>query len=375
MTITKIEAFHLCIPLEKPYVLSKKYGTVTDAHAVLVKLSNDDGLVGYGEANPMPPFTSESWGSVFATIEHHLAPMLLGADPRQITRCNAGFDQTLSGNLLAKGALDVALYDLKGKVHGVPVHQLLGGSLREEIPLLWPFGSGTPAEDVARIKEKMDEGYRTFMIKMGALPIDTEIARVRAIEEAYGTAIGINVDANQGWTLAESLQFVQGVKDCHLDFIEQPVPRSQRWAYQSIRQRALHPLSADESVQTLEDAAALASEHAVDVFSLKISKNGGISRALAVANLGQAFGIRCLLNSMIELGVSQAALLQLGATLPNLMPGGHCFMSTLRLADDVTNFADFITDAVVRLPEGPGLGIEVDEDKLAKYTEAAITVS
>ncbi len=367
MKIVRIEAVHVTVPLIQPYVLSKKYGTVTHSQAVVVKLSTDEGLCGFGEADPMPPFTSDTWGGVFAAIEHHLGPCLLGQDPRQITRHNRNFDQVLSGNLLAKAALDVALWDLWGKILGVPVHALLGGALRDRIPLLWPLGSGTPQEDVERIKGKMEEGFRTFMIKMGALPIDTEIARAHAIEEAFGGNININMDANQGWDLPQTLRFMDATRGCHLDFVEQPVPRERVAALSTIRAHATHPLSADEGLQTIQDATELCRDELVDVFSLKIAKNGGLQRSRAIGSLAWAFGIKCMMNSMIELGISQAAALHLGASLPNLLDCGQCYMSTLRLQGDVSNFSDLVHDAVATVPDGPGLGIELDEDALGHY--------
>jgi len=375
MKVTGIEAFHVTVPLETPYILSKLYGTVRHAHAVVTKVTTDSGLTGYGEADPLPPFTEESWGSTFAAIEHHLGPALLGRDPRRISYLNARFDQVLSRNLVAKGALEVALWDLLGKSLGAPVHQLLGGAMRTRIPLLWPFGSASPEEDVDRIGAKLEEGFRTFMIKMGAQDIDTEVRRVEAIEKAYGGRIQVNVDANQGWTVTEALRFVDRTRELKLDFVEQPVRASQPWAFDLIRRRSGHPLSADESVQTLQQAAELAASHAVDVFSLKISKNGGIQRTRQIGDLAAAFGLRCLMNSMIELGITQAASLHVGASLPNLFDSGHCYMSTLRLADDVTSFSELIERAVAQVPDGPGLGIDVDEERLAKYTQESIRLS
>jgi len=374
MKVKRIEAHHITVPLIAPYKLSKKYGTVTHAQAVITRVHTDDGLVGIGEANPMPPFTEETWGSVFAAVEHHLGPLLLGTDPRNITACNGLFDGALAGNLLAKGCLDVALWDLLGKSLNTPVHRLLGGALRSEIPLLWPLGSGTPQEDVDRIRAKMDEGYRTFMIKMGALPIDTEIARCEAIVEAFGETIRYNVDANQGWDLAQTLAFMDGTRDLPMDFVEQPLPRTADWGLPEVRARATHPISADEGVQTMADATTLAAAHAVDIFSLKISKNGGITRTWQVAQVAAAFGIRCLMNSMIECGVSQAAALHVGAALPNLWDSGQCYMSTKRLKDDVTDFGSLIHNAVATVPDTPGLGITLDEDRLQKYTNASIVI-
>lgn len=374
MKITAIEAFHVVVPLARPYKLSRRYGTVTHAHAVLLRVETDEGLVGWGEADPMPPFTDETWGSVFAAVKHHFGPALVGTDPTAVNARMADLDAILSGNLLARGALDVALWDLAGKALGVPVHRLLGGALRREVPILWPFGSGTPEQDVERIEAKMEEGYRTFMIKMGALPIDTEIARVYAIEEAFGDEVRFNVDANQGWDLPRALAFVEGIKGCGVDFVEQPVPRDQVWALSTLRARATHPLSADEGVQTLAEASELAARRLVDVFSLKISKNGGISRSLHIGRLAEAFGIRCLVNSMIELGVSQAAGLQVAAVLPNLLDCGQCFMSTLRMSRDLTSFSQQVDRAVVQVTDAPGLGVEVDEPALGRYAQESIRV-
>jgi len=375
MKITKIEAFHVSVPLAKPYVLSKRYGTLYSNHAVIAKIHTDEGICGYGEANPMPPFTGETWGSIFAAVKEYLGPCLLGQSPLDITRANVEFDRALPGNLLAKGALDVALWDVRGKAMGVPVHRLLGGALKTEIPLLWPFGSGTPKEDVERIAAKMEEGYRTFMIKMGALDIDTEIARALAREAAFdGTGINVNMDANQGWDLAEALTFMERTRDCHIDFVEQPLPRELRHLMPVVRERATHPLSADEGVQTVADAVALARQGSVDIFSLKIAKNGGITRAFKIAQLAEAFGIKCMMNSMIELGVSQAAALHLGAALPNLLTCGQCYMSTLRMKNDVTDFSGHIHRAVATVPDTPGLGIAVDDDKVKHYCDASIVV-
>ncbi|MBT3219767.1 MAG: hypothetical protein HN348_11795 [Proteobacteria bacterium] len=365
MKITKIKAVHVKVPLEKPYQIS--YGIVENAHAVVTQVFTDEGLVGIGEADPLPPFTAETWGSVFAAIEHYLGPRLIGSDPRNIAKANAMMDGVLGGNLLAKGAMDMALWDLAGKALGVPISRLLGGQLRDTIPLLWPFGSGKPEEEEPRIRAKMEEGYRTFMIKAGALPIDEDIARVRAIEDAFGGSININVDANQGWNLSETLDFMEGTKGCHLDFVEQPVHGHKLPAQEIIRARATHPLSADEGVQTVHQASALLRMNLVDIFSLKVSKNGGISRTHHIGQMARGFDVQCLVNSMIELGISQAAALQLAASLPNLLPGGHCFMSTLRLVDDVTNFRDWLKDAVATVPDKPGLGIDLDESKLKTY--------
>jgi L-alanine-DL-glutamate epimerase-like enolase superfamily enzyme len=375
MKIERVEAQHVTIPLAQPYVLSRKYGTVTHSHAVVVRLFTDQGIVGLGEADPLPPFTEESWAGVLSTLERVLAPPLIGEDPRDIARNNLLFDGLLHDNLLAKGALDMAMWDLLGKSLGVPVWRLLGGKLREAVPLLWPLGSGSPEQDRERIEAKRAEGYGTFMIKMGALPIETEIARAWSIQERFGDSIRWNVDANQGWDLTMATRFMEGTVGCRMDFVEQPVPRAQVEQLRILRARAHHPLSADEGVQTAQEALLLANNGLVDLFSLKVTKNGGISRSLDIAAIARLNGLGCLCNSMIELGITQAASLQLAATLPNLIPGGHCFMSTLRLNDDITSFRALVSDAQARVPDGPGLGVELDERALRRYGAERVTVT
>jgi muconate cycloisomerase len=133
-------------------------------------------------------------------------------------------------------------------------------------------------------------------------------------------------------------------------------------------------LSADEGVASIREAATLIREQAVDAFSIKISKNGGLSKAKRIAEMANAFGLKILMNSMFEFGITQAALLQLGCVLPNLLDMGHAFMSVLRMADDITDFAGNISDSVVTVPPEPGLGVKLDEDKLKKYTVDRISL-
>jgi muconate cycloisomerase len=206
------------------------------------------------------------------------------------------------------------------------------------------------------------------MIKMGALPVPEEIERMRSAAEGFGDRIKIIVDANQGWQFKEAFEFIEGVRQFVPDMIEQPVNRTDIAAMKKLRERSPCLLSADESLVTVDDATGLIRSEAADAFSIKVSKNGGLSKSLMIARTAEAFGIRCLMNSMLEFGITQAASLQLGCTLNNLLDFGHAYMSVLRMSDDITDFGRNIKDAVVTVPETPGLGVEVDDDKLQAYT-------
>jgi L-alanine-DL-glutamate epimerase-like enolase superfamily enzyme len=368
MKITGLELCHISMPFVRPYKLSKHYGTLVDAHAVILKLHTDEGVVGLGEADPMNPFTEETPGTVMAVMRDVIAPVLLGLDPLRIAHIESLLENTVHGNLTARGAVSMALFDIVGKVHQLPAYTFLGGRLHEQVPLLGPIGSATPEKDAEAIEELIQQGYRTVMIKMGALPIEDEIRRSRAASERFGDRLTLILDANQGWDFKEALKFVEGIRGSEPMMLEQPVVRSDLAGLKQIRNRLGCLLSADESLVTVEDAAALIRARSADVFSIKVSKNGGLTQSMTIARVAQAFKLKVLMNSMLEFGITQAASLQLGCTLGNLLECGHAYMSVLRMSDDITDFGQNISNAVVTVPSRPGLGVAVADDKLKHYT-------
>jgi len=213
------------------------------------------------------------------------------------------------------------------------------------------------------------------MLKMGAAPVRDEIARTVALHAQYGDRLKLIADANQGWTREEAHEFLAGVRDSNLAFLEQPVAKSDLEGMALLAKASALPISADESLTGPAEAARIAKLEAASIFSIKSSKNGGPLRAQRIATLAQAFGIRCYMNSMLEFGITQAASLQHAVTVTNLIDVGHAFMSTLRLSADPTNFSSYVRDGVVRLPSGPGLGIEVDVDHVRRLATAHFKVT
>jgi muconate cycloisomerase len=374
MKITGLELSHISVPFAEPYKLSKTYGTLHNAQAVILKVHTDEGIVGLGEADPMNPFTEETPGSVMMVMRDVIAPHIMGRDPTQMSLIETTLDKAVHGNLLARGAINMALYDILGKARQCPVHTFLGGIYHKNLPLLGAVGSGSAEEDSAKIEALAEQGYRTVMIKMGALPIDEEIQRMISAANRFGEEIAIILDPNQGWQLKQALRFVEGIHSYPPAMIEQPIDRCDIAGLKKIRDRTPFPLSVDESLVSIHDATVLIRERAADVFSIKVSKNGGLSKSLVIAKIAEAFGLKCLMNSMLEFGISQAASLQLGCTLNNLVDMGHAYMSVLRLSDDVTDFERNISDAIVSVPQGNGLGISLDDDKLKMYTKDYLNI-
>jgi muconate cycloisomerase len=369
MKITAIELFHISIPFAKPYKLSRVYGTRYDAEAVIFKVHTDEGIVGLGEADPLNPFSEETPATVMVVTRDHIAPQLIGRNPTHIAAIESHLDVMVHGNLLARGAANMAMFDIAGKAKDIPAHMLLGGLNQSKLQMLSPVGSGTPEEDAASIQQQIEDGYQTVMIKMGALPIVDEIQRMIAAREKFAGQIKIIVDANQGWTVAETLEFMDGIGSSRPDLLEQPIDRHDLSGLKRIYRRATCLLSADEGVASTQDATALINAQAVDAFSIKVSKNGGLSNARKIAATADAFGLKILMNSMLEFGITQAASLQLGCVLPNLLDMGHAYMSVLRMSDDITDFNQNISQGTVTVPTSAGLGVRVNEKKLKKYTK------
>ena len=369
MKISALEIFRIKVDLLTPYQMSKVLGSRIETQAIILKIHTNKGIFGLGEANPAPLVGGETTDSVIATIKTFFAPLLLGANPLDAAKLEIALDRVIAGNNAAKAAVSVALFDILAKAEKVPLHLIFGGKLHSVLPVMWPLSCGSPIEDDKIIEEKLKIGHTTFMIKMGAQDVERDIERVSAIREKYGNEIHLISDTNQGWNYRETLSFINGLEAKAIDLMEQPMPIENLEGYKSVCRVSPWPVSVDESIYTIHDARRLISEKAANAFSLKVSKHGGLLKTKNIAIFSEVFGINCLMNSEIEFGISQAALLQLGCTLNNLVDFGHAYMSPLRLADDITDYSRLVNDGKVRVPDTPGLGVDLDEEKLSLYTQ------
>ena len=340
------------------------FGTITDITAILLKLTAGDGVVGWGEANAMQRFTNESADDVARVLGDKLLPRVLNerkADPGYIDQL---LDDVQPGDdLLAKGAITMALLDIHGKRFNVPASNLLGGAIRRSLQVSHPLSNGSFEDDIAVIDEMKKQNFVDYMLKMGSpsTPIRDEIARVAALEEYYGDTVKFKADANAGWNFEQAKDFLEGVKNFRLSFVEQPLAKDDINGMAKLTQDTTLLVSADESLTGEARAEEIVGKRAATVFSIKSSNNGGPLRSKTLYELAEKNGIQCYSNSRLEGGIRQAASLQLAVTRPNLLPIGHAFFSTRRLKGDVTNFASFVRDGVVYLPDGDGLGVEVNE--------------
>jgi L-Ala-D/L-Glu epimerase len=303
MRIKEVIASTVEIPYIKPWVISG--GPMSVAANVLVEVVTDEGLVGLGEGSPVPAYGDETQGTILHAIRDNLADVLIGRDPFEAEALAHDMDKRLHGHHFAKAAIDLALYDLRGKALGVPVYQLLGGKYREQVDLIWGVGLNDTETRVREAIEAVEAGYDIIKMKISGKPA-LDIEQVGAVRAAVGPSVHIRLDANQGYRSGDCLPTFRKLESFGLDYIEQPLPR---WdiAGQAMLVDALDtPIMGDESCYSPEDIITLIRNKAVGIVNIKIMKSG-LARSQKIAAIAEAAGLPCMVGSMVEMGVGTAA--------------------------------------------------------------------
>jgi muconate cycloisomerase len=330
---------------------------------VILRVRTRDGLTGWGEAAPWAPFGNVA-ASTMAVLAGTLRPVLLGQDPGRITARMAACDAAIAGHPEAKTAVDMALWDIAGKRAGLPVHALLGGAVRQTIPLSFSIANPDFAEDLARAQALFAEGHRLFKVKTGYLPHAEDLKRLEALCSAL-PGLDLRVDYNQGLAPVDAIRTLRDIEAFGPTFIEQPVPRGQEAALAAITAALDTPVLADESVYSPMEMLRAAREQLADSVSIKLMKCGGFGPARAIDAIAAAAGMPSYGGTLWEGGIAAAAGAHLLATLVNCSLGCEFYMPTYALVEDICADPLRAGGGVVHLPEGVGLGVEVDESRLA----------
>src|SRR6202165_2750249 len=222
------------------------FTTLEMMNFVFVRIETGEGLVGWGEAACLggPTWSEESAESVAVTIERYIAPWLVGRDPPAIAALPVEMATRVQGNPFARAAVEMALWDLTGRALGVPVHRLLGGRVRDRVPLSWSLAVADPEAEIEEARVKVARGHRIFKIKTAARPVAEDVERVRRLREALGAEISLRVDANQGWDRPTALRAIRALEPYNVDFVEQPVPRWDLEGMAEIGRRGTAPVVA-----------------------------------------------------------------------------------------------------------------------------------
>jgi o-succinylbenzoate synthase len=363
MSIEDAEAIPIRIALKEPFHIA--VGTITHTNHVLVRMTDDAGRVGWGEAVTFHPVYGYDQRALYQVLTDHLIPAVRGLDPRDIVTLHEAMDRAIPRNLMAKTGLDIAAYDLAAQSAGQPLHVLCGGKRVERVPQIGVVGILPEAEAAESAVRQLEEGYRTVKMKIGHGAAE-DAARVRAVREAVGESVPIRVDGNCGYDRATALRAFRLMEDADLEWIEQPLPGWDLEGMAGLAARLDTPMAVDESMYTPEDAFRCITSGAADVVNIKVAKCGGIYRSQKIAATCEAAGVPCFLGGCIETGVGTAAALHFYAATSNVIRAAEVHGSP-HYVDDVV-VRPFVADGgSLPVPTGPGLGIEVDEDKVNAY--------
>jgi muconate cycloisomerase len=383
--ITGHRCYFVKLPPRRVHNWASKMDTPIGSH-LLLRLETDEGLVGWGEAPALATWGGAHmmyFGETPQTVQHiiseYLFPAIQGRSPLEIGALHAAMDRVVKGHPYAKAAVDIALHDLAGQALGVPVYVLLGGAYRDRIPIAHSLGIMENAPAVAEAEEAVAEGVRTIKAKTGLDP-QRDIELVRLLRQTLGPQVAIRVDANEGYrSVSEAVRITRAMEAFDLAFTEQPVADLEELAL--IARQVQVPVMADESAWTPQDILRIHALHAAELISLYVTKPGGLYRAREVAAVAEAAGLRCDIGGSIEMGVGNAANLHLGAATRIAELASVCPVSRPAEAlegqiagvyylDDIISEPFTCVDGAVLVPQRPGLGIQVDERKLAKYSIA-----
>jgi L-Ala-D/L-Glu epimerase len=340
---------------EAPSRLETAYGAALPTRQHVIVEIGAAGVVGWGEASPLPEFTGETAMGIARALEKVYLPGILGRDPWEIAKILADLDRLLPGNPSAKAAIDMALHDLVGRLCGQPVYRLLGGPVRSEVSLGRAIGVAPPGVAVDLAREYVGAGFRTLKLKVGSDP-KGDVARVRAVREALGPDVALRLDANQGYDVETALWVLGQLEASGLEYVEQPLPARDLAGLRILRRRTSVRLMADEGLLSAPDALILAAERLVDVFSIKLIKTGGLLRARKIAAIAEGAGIDCVVSSPYETQIGAAAGLHLAVSLERA-PYAHeltVFITQPHLA--VTDIV--LERARLRPGTSSGLGVE-----------------
>ena len=367
MKLKRIQPIAVSLPLSKPIKMAGV--ELRTADNVVVRLETDGGIVGWGEAASAPSMSGETVQSMMAAIRY-LAPYLEALPLEDIVGAAARMDRALYGNQSAKSAIEIALHDALGKARGVPVFDLLGGKRLERIPMLRMIASSDAAADVAEARRSRDQGYVAFKVKVGTGAPRRDAERTRAVCEALGDRVLRCADANQGWSREEAIEYVRAVEGSGLDFFEQPVMGHDVEGMARVAAASSIAIGFDEGLHRLDDLRRHHEARAARGASLKTIKLGGLVPVCEAARLCETLGMKVnLAGKMAESGIATAAVLHLAAAVPSVDWGVS--PTSPYLAEDLLAKPLEFSKGHAVPPSGPGLGVEVDEARVARFSITA----
>lgn len=372
MRIIEIKAVHVRVPLETPYVISR--GRMDAFDSVVVRLTADDGTVGYGESVPLSVVGDPA--ALAQLINGPVADILRGADPFDVERLVTNATEAVGPNIDALGGVDLALWDLMGKHLRQPVYRLLGGACQGLIQVDYTIGVQTPARMAEAAQAMIEAGFRGVVVKVPAESVPDDAARVGAVRRALPDSCSVRVDCNGGYTRDDAVAFLRAIRELNVEFVEQPVAADDLEGMRVCGNVGI-AISADESLNTPRDALALVRAQACSVLNIKVPKVGGLLLAKRIAAIGAAAGLPIVVGGRTTLELARYASRHFAASTAGAVGRAHegPGPASQALSDDVvavrtTRSMVNETQGHVRVDGGPGLGAEVLWAQVQRYAVA-----
>lgn len=368
MKVIDIKAHLVTVPYIEPNMLS--VATITKGSSIIIQAYTDEGIVGIGE--------TRGFTHTMAMIESEVVPLVIGEDPFDIEKIllkhlhsATALLTDMEGACEAMGGVEMALWDIIGKKLGRPLYQLIGGKFRDKISISAFMNLKDFDEVIYDARTAAEQGYKTIKIKVGR-DAEEDVALVAKIREAVGPRIELRVDANGSWTVGTAVRQIRKMEKYDPQYIEQPVPRYDMQGLAYVRAKSSVPIAVCEGALTLYRVSDIIQTKAADVISTDPLRLGGILMFKKAAHMAEAVGIPIVTHAS-RLGISKAAWLHVCISTPNVMyandilaPNGVGFRGSV---DDLVDIKFEHEGGYLKVPEGPGLGVELNEEALRKYKE------
>lgn len=364
MKISKIEVTPASLPMR---LFTDAYAGYDRGEFAFIRIQTDEGFVGYGEAPSTVTvgFYGETLETVTRSIRSVLAPKLIGEDPLNIRRLTAIMDIAQGNSFIAKTGLDIALYDLIGKILKVPVYNLLGGKQRDRVKACSEIGIVRSDQMAVEASRLVELGFRSIKIKAGADEED-EMKGVEKVRDAVGDDIELRVDPNAGWTREETIHATKTLKKCNVRYLEQPLPGWDLDGLALVRKSTGMQMMVDESVWTPQDVVRVAWAEAADIVNIKITKTCGLKKALEVYATASAHGLSVVIGTELESCMGLPAKLHIAAALERL-PYACEFTEIAFQKMAIEGQIKLDKEGMIEVPAGPGLGVAPAFDLIEKH--------
>ena len=362
VTVQRLETMLLDLPTIRPHQLSM--ATMEGQTLMLVRIHCSDGTVGVGEGTTIGglAYGAESPEGMKLAIDTYFAPVLIGADANRVPALMARLNRFIHDNRFAKCAVQTALYDALGQRTRLPVSELLGGRLRDSLPVAWTLASGDTAKDIDEAEAMLGKRrHRIFKLKIGKRAVADDVAHVAAIKKALGERASVRVDVNMAWSELDARYGLPALADAGCELVEQPVASAE--ALSRLTGRYPIAVMADESLTGPKSAFALARAAGADVFAIKIEQSGGLLESQGVAAIADAANIELYGGTMLEGAVGTIASAHVFSTFRELQWGTELF-GPLLLTEEILKTPLDYRDFELAVPSAPGLGIELDEERV-----------